>query len=226
MRLWISSLPRFKQYADLWLAALPCALASAATFAAAPDNTANVATVKQPLAITRNKGEPRSQSSQRLNKNASAESKRPRVMLVPPDSEAAGTIASKGLRGKASFYGAKFNGRKTATGEIFNNKLFTAASNLLPLGSLVMVQRPDTNLCVVVKVNDRMHPKHRARVIDLSQSAAKYLDMVREGVVKVQIVPLSANATEGATMDCAMGFELEETCSDCDAPLQFNDTVQ
>lgn len=227
MQPWISGLLRCKQYAGMWLAVLHCALASAATLPVGLENTATVETVNQPLAATRNKREPRSQSSQSLNKNTSADNKRPRVTLTPPDSEAAGTIASKGLRGKASFYGAKFNGRKTATGEIFNNKLFTAASNLLPLGSLVMVKRPDTNLCVVVKVNDRMHSKHQSRVIDLSHSAAKYLDMVREGIVKVQIVPLPASATEGSTIDCAMGFELEETCSDCNAPpLQFNDTVQ
>lgn len=227
MQPWISRLLRCKQHASMWLAVLYCALVSASTFAAGLENTATAETVKQPLAATRNKGEPRSQSSQRLHQNTSTETKRPRVTLTPPDSEPVGTIASKGLRGKASFYGAKFNGRKTATGEIFNNKLFTAASNLLPLGSLVMVKRPDTNLCVVVKVNDRMHPKHQSRVIDLSHSAAKYLDMVREGIVKVQIVPLPANATEGSTIDCAMGFELEESCSDCPPPpLQFNDTVQ
>lgn len=166
------------------------------------------------------KRETRSKSSQSLQQGAPL--KRNRVTLGSPDESPAVTIESKGLRGKASFYGAKFQGRKTATGEIFNNKLFTAASNLLPLGSLVIVKRPDTNLCVVVKVNDRMHPKHRARVIDVSHSAAKYLDMVRDGVVKVQIMPISANAVQGSTVDCAMGGELEEDCDNCDSPLQFN----
>lgn len=171
-------------------------------------------------APAKNKRDTKSKSSQSLQQGASV--KRSRVMLAPPDDGPAATIESKGLRGKASFYGAKFQGRKTATGEIFNNKLFTAASNLLPLGSLVIVKRPDTNLCVVVKVNDRMHPKHRARVIDVSHSAAKYLDMVRDGVVKVQIVPISSNAAQGSTVDCAMGGELEEDCENCDSPLQFN----
>jgi rare lipoprotein A len=166
------------------------------------------------------KREPKSKSSQSLQQGSTT--KRSKVTLTSPDEAPAVTIESKGLRGKASFYGAKFQGRKTATGEIFNNKLFTAASNLLPLGSLVIVKRPDTNLCVVVKVNDRMHPKHRARVIDLSHSAAKYLDMVRDGVVKVQIVPIPANAVPGSTVDCAMGGELEEDCENCNSPLQFN----
>lgn len=205
-------------FARYYLALLLCVLvsggASATESEPVPEAPVEVST---PL---RSKRDPKSQSSQSLNKGS--EGKRSRVTLTPPDETPATTIESKGLRGKASFYGAKFQGRKTATGEIFNNKLFTAASNLLPLGSLVIVKRPDVNLCVVVKVNDRMHAKHQSRVIDLSHSAAKYLDMVREGVVKVQIVPLSSNAAPGSTVDCAMGYELEESCENCDSPLQFN----
>lgn len=186
----------------------------------ATEGSSNAIETPEIDAPVKNKRETKSKSSQSLQQGTSI--KRSRVTLAPPDDAPAVTIESKGLRGKASFYGAKFQGRKTATGEIFNNKLFTAASNLLPLGSLVIVKRPDTNLCVVVKVNDRMHPKHRARVIDVSHSAAKYLDMVRDGVVKVQIVPISANAVQGSTVDCAMGGELEEDCENCDSPLQFN----
>lgn len=200
------------------LAVVVCALAAGSSMAA--DTASTAVSPTEAGAALRNKRDPKSQSSQSLNKGTDA--KRSRVTLTPADETPAGTIESKGLRGKASFYGAKFQGRKTATGEIFNNKLFTAASNLLPLGSLVVVKRPDINLCVVVKVNDRMHPKHQSRVIDLSHSAAKYLDMVREGVVKVQVMPLPANAGPGSTFDCAMGFELEESCENCDSPLQFN----
>ena len=200
------------------LAVVVCALAAGSSMAA--DTASTAVSPTEASAALRNKRDPKSQSSQSLNKGTDA--KRSRVTLTPADETPAGTIESKGLRGKASFYGAKFQGRKTATGEIFNNKLFTAASNLLPLGSLVVVKRPDINLCVVVKVNDRMHPKHQSRVIDLSHSAAKYLDMVRDGVVKVQVMPLPANAGPGSTVDCAMGFELEESCENCDSPLQFN----
>ena len=200
------------------LAVAVCALMTGSAVAADAVPSANNPT--ETSAGLRDKRDPKSQSSQSLSKGS--DTKRSRVTLTPPDETPAGTIESKGLRGKASFYGAKFQGRKTATGEIFNNKLFTAASNLLPLGSLVVVKRPDINLCVVVKVNDRMHPKHQSRVIDLSHSAAKYLDMVRDGVVKVQVMPLPANAGPGSTVDCAMGFELEESCENCDSPLQFN----
>ena len=164
-----------------------------------------------------NKRMPKSKSSASLG----ADGKRSKVTLPSREATTPTTISSQGLRGKASFYSPRFQGRKTASGDIFNHKLFTAASNLFPLGTLVAVKRPDTNLCVVVKVNDRMHPKHRSRVIDLTHSAAKYLDMVREGVVKVQVVRIPDDATPGSTFDCAMGYELEETCDNCEPPLQF-----
>lgn len=164
----------------------------------------------------------KSQSAKSLH----ADEKRPKATLPVRDELSPETIESKGLRGKASFYGPRFQGRKTASGDIFNNKLFTAASNLIPLGTLVAVKRPDTNLCVVVKVNDRMHPRHRARVIDLSQNAARYLDMVRDGVIKVQIMKVPADATPGQTIDCTMGYEVEADCENCaseESPLQFTD---
>lgn len=163
------------------------------------------------------KREPKSKSSQSLG----TETKRNRVTLPNQEGTFQTTMTSKGLRGKASFYNPRFQGRKTASGDIFSNKLFTAASNLFPLGTLVAVKRPDTNLCVIVKVNDRMHAKHESRVIDLSHSAAKYLDMVRDGVVKVQIVRVPDSAIEGSTLDCTMGYELEEECENCEPPIQF-----
>lgn len=183
--------------------------------AEAPNETAETAG-PAPAKTTR---EPRSKSSQSLG----ADQKRNKVTLPTGEDTAPTTMSSKGLRGNATFYSPRFQGRKTASGDIFNHKLFTAASNLFPLGTLVAVKRPDTNLCVVVKVNDRMHPKHRTRVIDLTHSAAKYLDMVREGVVKVQVVRIPDGAVPGSTIDCAMGYELEETCDSCDPPLQFLD---
>jgi rare lipoprotein A (peptidoglycan hydrolase) len=161
----------------------------------------------------------KSQSSQRLGAE-----KHSKLTLPTGEDTAPTTMISQGLRGKASFYSPRFQGRKTASGDIFNNKLFTAASNLFPLGTLVAVKRPDTSLCVVVKVNDRMHARHQARVIDLSHSAAKYLDMVRDGVVRVQVARIPEGATPGTTFDCAMGYELEEDCETCTAnesPLQF-----
>jgi rare lipoprotein A (peptidoglycan hydrolase) len=197
----------------LWMALTALGLTNAAAGAEQP----NEPPVETEQPATKGSREPRSKSSQSLG----ADQKRNKISLPTREDTAPSTMTSKGLRGNATFYSPRFQGRKTASGDIFNHKLFTAASNLFPLGTLVAVKRPDTNLCVIVKVNDRMHPKHRARVIDLSHSAAKYLDMVREGVVKVQIVKLPDDAKAGNTIDCAMGYELEETCENCEPPLQF-----
>lgn len=92
------------------------------------------------------------------------------------------------LKGKASYYGktGKFQGRRTASGERFDRQAFTAASNRFPLGSWVAVRRPGSEHCVVVWVNDRMHSRHKQRIIDLSLAAAESINMVRAGVVRVE----------------------------------------
>ena len=114
---------------------------------------------------------------------------------------------SVGLRGQASFYGHGFSGRKTATGEIFDVRQFTAASNRYPLGTLVAVHRLDNDRCAIVKVNDRMHGKHRRRVIDVSRGAAQYLDMIRAGVVLVRVAPLKGNLRNDSS--CLASFETD-----------------
>jgi rare lipoprotein A len=108
-----------------------------------------------------------------------------------------------GLHGQASFYGSGFQGRRTATGERFDVRQFTAASNHFPLGTLLAVRRVDQDLCVIVKVNDRMHAKHRKRIIDVSRGAAEYLGMLRAGVVFVRVAPVSG----GGANTCARAFE-------------------
>jgi rare lipoprotein A len=108
-----------------------------------------------------------------------------------------------GLRGQASFYGNGFQGRRTATGERFDVRQFTAASNRFPLGTLLAVRRLDKDLCAIVKVNDRMHGKHRKRIIDVSRSAAEYLGMLRAGVVFVSVAPVRGAGPNA----CATAFE-------------------
>lgn len=88
--------------------------------------------------------------------------------------------------GIASFYHPKFNGRKTATGEIFNNQKFTAANNFLKLGTIVKVLNPENGKTVVVKINDRMNKKNH-RLIDLTEAAARQLDIIQQGLGKVEI---------------------------------------
>ncbi|HLU17825.1 MAG TPA: septal ring lytic transglycosylase RlpA family protein [Edaphocola sp.] len=87
--------------------------------------------------------------------------------------------------GIASFYHNKFVGRKTASGEVFSNNQYTAASNHYPLGTYLKVTNTKNGKVVYVKVNDRMgHPK---RVIDLTHRAAKDLNFTQAGITQVNI---------------------------------------
>jgi rare lipoprotein A len=88
--------------------------------------------------------------------------------------------------GMASFYSNKFNGRKTANGEIFNNQKLTAAHNTLPLGTYVRVTNLRNKRSVVVKINDRLHHKNK-RIIDLSRTAATKLGYIKSGLTRVKV---------------------------------------
>jgi rare lipoprotein A len=91
--------------------------------------------------------------------------------------------------GEASYYASKFHGRPTANGERFDNGKLTAAHRTLAFGTKVRVTNLTNGRSVVVRVNDR-GPFVRGRIIDLSQAAARRIDMVRAGVVRVKIEPL------------------------------------
>jgi len=88
-------------------------------------------------------------------------------------------------KGRASYYGKEFIGRRTASGERYDPKLMTAAHKTLPLGTRLRVTRPG-GPSVVVRVNDRCGCTH-GRIIDVSEAAARELDMLRVGVVKVRL---------------------------------------
>ncbi len=106
---------------------------------------------------------------------------------------------SKGFvqRGMASWYGTKFHGRKTASGEIYDMEKFTSAHRTLPLGTYVKVKRTDgKGDSVVVKINDR-GPFVDNRVIDLSRAAARQLDMLNEGVAPVVVTALGEEVLRG-----------------------------
>jgi rare lipoprotein A len=82
--------------------------------------------------------------------------------------------------GRASFYGAGFAGRPTASGERFNPGALTAAHRTLPFGTLIRVTNPDNGRSVVVRINDR-GPFHAGRMIDLSHEAARRIGLVDQG---------------------------------------------
>ncbi|MEQ5786357.1 septal ring lytic transglycosylase RlpA family protein [Erythrobacter sp. NFXS35] len=88
--------------------------------------------------------------------------------------------------GSASYYASKFHGRRTASGEAFDNGAMTAAHRTLPFGSLVRVTNPATGESVTVRINDR-GPFSRGRVIDVSRAAAEELGLVASGHADVEL---------------------------------------
>jgi rare lipoprotein A len=88
--------------------------------------------------------------------------------------------------GIASWYGHEFDGRPTASGEIFDASLFTAAHPTLPFGTLLTITNKQNNKRVMVRVNDR-GPNKSDRVIDVSRAAADQLDMIATGTASVLI---------------------------------------
>jgi rare lipoprotein A len=88
--------------------------------------------------------------------------------------------------GIASWYGTSFHGKRTANGDTFNRQALTCASNQYPLGTWLRVTNLRNGKSVVVKVNDRMHPRMR-RVVDLSQQAARQIGIEKTGVGKVEV---------------------------------------
>ena len=124
----------------------------------------------QPAAIT-----PRSPETQ--------EASPPAALPTPAPS----TIIETGL---ASWYGAKHHGKRTASGEIFDQKKFTAAHRTLPWGSIVKVTNLDNGKSVEVRINDR-GPFTKGRIIDLSRAAARAVGMLESGVSPVRMEVLS-----------------------------------
>lgn len=96
------------------------------------------------------------------------------------------TGKSKIQYGLASFYSNKFDGRKTASGEIFSQQKLTAAHNTLPLGTYVRVTNLRNGKTVVVKINDRLHHRNK-RIIDLTRAAATKLGFIKSGLTRVKI---------------------------------------
>ena len=84
-----------------------------------------------------------------------------------------------------SYYNDKFNGKKTASGDIFDNSKLTAANRILPFGTLLKLTNIKNGKSVVVKINDR-GPFHSSRVLDVSKAAFKAIEDLKSGSVAVQ----------------------------------------
>lgn len=126
----------------------------------------------------------------------------PREILLPEGSKGSQFYVVNGVRyyplpssigytetGKASWYGKKFHGRPTSSGEIFDMYRKSAAHKTLPLGTYVRVDNLRNNKYIVLRINDR-GPFVKGRIIDLSYAAAKEIGLVGPGVAEVRVTAL------------------------------------
>lgn len=114
---------------------------------------------------------------------------KPYVVLGQGYEPMSGDLAFK-QRGGASWYGTKFHGRRTASGEVYSMYGMTAAHRTLPIPSYARVRDVRSGKEIIVRINDR-GPFHSSRVIDLSYTAAVKLDMLHKGSIDVEIERLT-----------------------------------
>ena len=108
-------------------------------------------------------------------------------VIAPPAAAKAPETSGRFVQeGMAAWYGTKFNGRKTASGERFNMHTCTAAHRTLPFNSLVKVTNLKNKASVVVRINDR-GPFVKSRIIDLSRAAARKIGLDKTGTAPVRI---------------------------------------
>jgi rare lipoprotein A len=115
--------------------------------------------------------------------------------------------SSFGQVGYASWYGSRFHGRETASGERFSVKQLTAAHRHLPMGTKVLVTNLETDDLVEVKINDR-GPMVKRRIIDLSRAAAETIGLLHRGVGQVRVV-VSEEALELQDADDEAYYEVQ-----------------
>jgi rare lipoprotein A len=126
------------------------------------------------------------------------------------------------LSGYASWYGGKFHGRRTASGEVFNTNELTAAHRTLPFNSIVRVTNAENGKSVIVRINDR-GPFVDGRVIDLSRAAADVIGITAVGVAPVELEVLHLQkSTELRTIQVA-SFSEEPNAVALARRLQDND---
>lgn len=112
----------------------------------------------------------------------------------PGDVEAIDAIEVASTQsGRATWYGGRFHGRLTASGERFDKRQLTAAHRYLPFGTYVRVKNLRNDSSVIVRINDRGPFGDARRIIDVSRRAAEELGMVGSGVVPVELEILAAS---------------------------------
>ena len=129
-----------------------------------------------------------------------------------PETEVAPQAASESVvhvqRGKATFYGPGFHGRRTASGERFDQNSMVAAHPSLPFGTVVRVTNTRNGVSAKVRIVDRgpaRGPQRRGVVIDLSKGAARELGFVKHGRVPVRIDVLRTSPADNEVLLGARG---------------------
>jgi rare lipoprotein A len=105
-----------------------------------------------------------------------------RYRFPPPQSPRVGLVET----GVASWYGPGYDGKRTSSGERFDQDDLTAAHASWAFGTRVRVTFPNTGRSVVVRINDRF-PNHKGRVIDLSRGAARQIGLIGPGTGRVRL---------------------------------------
>ncbi len=119
---------------------------------------------------------------------------------APSSSITPGNFSGRSLltvEGVASYYSTGFNGKLTASGQVFNKNAFTAAHKEFPFGTILRVTNLSNNESVEVVVNDR-GPFEKGRIIDLSEAAARAIGMIQSGTatVRIQVLKWGNNQIE------------------------------
>ena len=96
-------------------------------------------------------------------------------------------------QGQASYYAARFHGRRTASGERYDHQALTVAHRTLPFGTVLRVTNERNGRTITVRVNDR-GPHIRGRIVDLSGAAARELGVIRSGTAPVRIEVVDPDA--------------------------------
>ena len=114
---------------------------------------------------------------------------KPIIDTLKIDSTSNDTDSSNCFLGIASFYSENLDGTETATGEIFRHNKLTAASNRFKLNTWLRVTRIKNGKSIIVRVNDRMHPRmdRKGRIVDLTIRGAEKLGFIEIGITKVQV---------------------------------------
>jgi len=108
------------------------------------------------------------------------------AVLMSPFNGLAGLDNTEEVMGEASYYSQRFVGKRTTSGEQYDDKAFTAAHAYHPFGTYLLVTCIKNQQSVVVRVNDRFRPR-KGHLVDISMAAAKQIDLVRSGRARITL---------------------------------------